>query len=156
HRWNGNYCLEFMLEDEISLSDIKELNFVQHHPKRCSMKNQGCRDKGHSHKKGGARFLAGSCDRRVLSDWPSLWKTKKGKAKESLCFAWQSLRTWICSGIKEWDGPVKAGSKRAPHLARAALGALCDLSEDGRKHLLTLFDSEESALEACAAVIEDD
>ena len=32
HYWNGNYCLEFMLEDEIPLSSISELRFVRHHP----------------------------------------------------------------------------------------------------------------------------
>ena len=29
-----------MLEGEISLSDIKELKFVKHHPVRCSMKRR--------------------------------------------------------------------------------------------------------------------
>ena len=56
HRWNGDSCLELMVEEEISPSDIKELRFVKHHPKRCSMKNQGCRDKGHDAWKGGARL----------------------------------------------------------------------------------------------------
>jgi hypothetical protein len=76
--------------------------------------------------------------------------------KESLRDAWQALSSWIAKGIEEWDGPVKAKSERAPHVARAALGALSDLSEEGRKQLFTLFDSEESAVEACAAAIEDD
>jgi hypothetical protein len=156
HRWNGKFCLEVMLEEEIRLSDIKELKFVGHHSVRCSMKNQGCRDKGQDAWTGGARLLAGACDRQILSNWPYLWTTKKGNVKESLQNAWQKLSGWISEGIMEWDGPVKAGSQRAPHLARAALGALCDLSEQGRKHLFSLFDSEDSAVEACAAVIESD
>jgi hypothetical protein len=145
-----------MLEEEIGLSDIKDLRFVQHHPVRCSMKNRDCGDKGQDDWKGGARLLAGGCDRRVLSRWPYLWTTEKREVKESLRVAWQTLRSLVVKGIKEWDGPVKANSERAPHLARAALGALCDQSEEGRKQLFTLFDSEESAVEACAAVIEDD
>src|SRR5262249_42862194 len=102
------------------------------------------------------RLLAGACDRGVLSRWPYLWKTKKGEVKNSLQDAWQKLSLWIGEEIKHWDGPVKAKSERAPHLARAALGALCDLSEEGRKHLFSLFRSKKSAVEACAAVIEDD
>ena len=34
--------------------------------------------------------------------------------------------------------------------------SLCDLSATDRKHLLGLFESGEAAIEACAAVIEDD
>jgi hypothetical protein len=156
HRWNGDHCLEFMLEGEIRLSDVKELRFVKHHPERCSMKNQGCNDKGHDSWKGSARLLAGACDRHVLTRWPYLWTTNKGEMKESLRDAWQALSSWACKGIKEWDGPVKAESERAPDLARAGMGALCDLSEKGRRNLFSLFDSEESAVEACAAVIEED
>jgi len=156
HYWNGYYCLEFMLEAEIALSDIKELRFVKHHPVRCSMKNQNCNDMGHDSWKGAARLLAGACDRRVLLRWPDLWVTKKGEMKDALRMAWESLSSWVCKGIKEWDGPVKAQSERASALARAGMGALCDLSEKDRKHLFSLFDSEESAIEACAAVIEHD
>src|SRR5262245_24761723 len=101
HRWNGNYCLELMLEEEISLSDIKELCFVKHHPVRCSLRNQGCRDKGHDAWKGGARLLAGACDRRVLSSWPYLWTTKKGEVKETLRNAWQALSSLVVKGIRE-------------------------------------------------------
>ncbi len=76
--------------------------------------------------------------------------------KESLRMAWEPLCSWVCKGVKEWNGPVSATSQEASALARAGMGALCDLSEKDRKHLFSLFDSEESAIEACAAVIEND
>ena len=42
HYWNGNYCLEFMLEAPMPLDSVHSLRFVTHHPNRCSIAPRSC------------------------------------------------------------------------------------------------------------------
>jgi hypothetical protein len=155
HYWNGDYCLEFMLEGEIPLSAISELRFVRHHQVRCSISPGSCPDRGHGRDHGAARLLAGACDRRLLSGRPEVWLEDE-KPKPCLIYAWEQLHARLCKGIEKWDGAVQAGSEKGAAVARAGMGALCDLSAKDRKFLFGLFDSEEAVIEACAAVLEDD
>lgn len=156
HYWNGHYCLELMLEGEVPLSAVRELRFVDHHAKRCSIDHTTCRDKGHDRATGAARLLAGGCDRRLLGRCAGLWVGEDGSPKPSLEFAWERLHAKLCAGIGAWDGAVTATHDRAAAVARAGLGTLCDQSKEDRKALFGLFDSEGSAVEAVAAVIEHD
>lgn len=156
HYWNGTYCLEFMLEEEIPLSAISEMRFVTHHSKRCSISPSTCPDRGHDGNRAAARLLAGACDRRLLAIRPEVWVDNNGAPKECLRYAWEKLRDRLCGGIKTWDGALQAEIDKAGAIARAGLGTLCDLSSEDRKHLFGLFRSEADVIEACAAVIEDD
>ena len=155
HYWNGHYCLEFMLEDEIPISAVSQMRFVGHHSHRCSISTVNCPDRGHDGGHGAARLLAGACDRHLLSQCPELW-LDDDKPKQCLTYAWERLHDRLCKGIKEWDGLVAAGTERATAVARAGMGALCDLSVSDRKNLFALFNSPEAVVEACASVIEKD
>jgi hypothetical protein len=156
HYWNGTYCLEFMLEEEISLSSLREMRFVKHHDARCSISPSNCPDRGHRGDHAGARLLAGACDRRLLSKRPEVWVNENDAPRECLLYAWENLRGRLCSGIQTWDGAVKAGTDKARAIARAGMGTICDLSKADRKHIFSLFKSKQAVIEACAAVIEDD
>jgi hypothetical protein len=155
HYWNGNHCLEFMLEGEIPLSSVSELRFVKHHKLRCSISSGSCPDRGHDGGHAAARLLAGACDRRLLSLRPEVW-VEDDEPKACLLYAWQRLHERLCKGIEEWDRAVKAGTEKAAAIARAGMGTICDLSAKDRKHLFGLFESEEAVIEACAALIEGD
>jgi hypothetical protein len=155
HYWNAKCCLEILLEEEIPLGSVSALRFVKHNRNQCCIDAYSCPDRGHNDGKGAARLLAGACDRRLLSNTPDLW-IEDNKPNECLLFAWQQLQERLCAGIKKWAGAVSAESKRAPAIARAAMGMLCDQSEKDRQHLFSLFDTEESVIEVCATVIEDD
>lgn len=156
HYWNGDYCLEFMLEDELSLSSVSRLRFVRHHEKRCSISPTSCPDRGHTGARAAARLLAGACDRRLLSNCSGIWIDEHDAPRDCLQTAWESLRDRLCKGIQDWDGTVASGSERAFAIARAGLGAFCDLSTQDRKQLFSLFDSQESVIESCASIIEGD
>src|SRR5262249_48882469 len=112
-------------------------------------------DRGHDREMGGARLLAGACDRRLLAKRPEFW-IDDDKPKECLRDAWRWLHARLCRGIEEWDGAVTPESDKAGAIARAGMGTYCDLSKTDRKHLFSLFDSAESVIEACATVIESD
>ena len=154
--WNGSYCLEFMLEDNIALPRVSKLRFVKHHETRCSINYRTCPECGHAGDRAAARFLAGACHRRLLAGTSSLWLAKK-KPNEALQFAWRQLRARIASiPTIKWQGPVRAGTQRAMALARAAMGTFCDVASEERKQLLSLFVSRDAAIDASASVIEDD
>jgi len=156
HHWTGEYCLEFMLEDEIPLSTIIKMRFVDHHRNRCSIDPARCRDCGHSAARGAARLLAGACARRLLAPGKRVWKSRGGGPKQCLRDAWRALSERVSYGIRRWDRLVKRGTERVAAVARAGMGAYCDMSVDDRKQLFGLFHSSEAAIDACAEVIEDD
>ena len=41
---NKNICLEFMLEADVALGEVKKVDFVHHHPNYCCIKGGICRD----------------------------------------------------------------------------------------------------------------
>lgn len=156
--WNGEYCLEFMFEQELTLEQVSKLRFVKHHPNRCSINYRTCRECGQEPDQAAARLLAGACARRLLARHPSLWVKKTDKPNDALGYAWLILRITLAQAMLKtsWDGPIKAESKKAEAQARAAMGAYCDRAGGDRKHLLSLFASKADAIESCAAVIEAD
>jgi hypothetical protein len=154
--WNGEYCIEFMLEAEVPIADVTGLRFVKHHATRCSINYRTCPDCGHEAGRAAARVLAGACHRRLLAPTSSLW-LEGGTPGDALTFAWQELRGRIASSPQiRWRGPVRAGSGRGAAVARAAMGTYCEMARDDRVQLLSLFLSQDDAIEAFASVIEDD
>lgn len=61
HYYNGEYCLEFMLEGPISMADLRKFEFVKHHPDFCSIHRTDptrCKELRFPYYKGGAMFMA--------------------------------------------------------------------------------------------------
>jgi hypothetical protein len=46
HYWNNNYCIEFMIEENLFLADCGEVSFVDHHATFCNINYRTCLDKG--------------------------------------------------------------------------------------------------------------
>lgn len=155
HYWNGEYCLEFMLEEEIPLHEISRLRFVEHHPHRCSVDPARCSECGNAAGRGAARLLAGACDRRLLARSSSLWVDADAPT-EALKFAWDELRGRVGTQNQRWRGLLDSQSVQAAAVARAAMGAYCDRAMEDKRHLLSFFESWDEAIEACASVIETD
>jgi hypothetical protein len=40
--WNGNYCAEFMIEEDLPLTLCWRTNFLSHHPKICRLHGSSC------------------------------------------------------------------------------------------------------------------
>ncbi|MBF0400583.1 MAG: hypothetical protein HQL90_07420 [Magnetococcales bacterium] len=60
HYYNNNYCLEFMVEEQIDLDCLAKLDFVDHHARYCSVHRNNpidCSELGIDRYKGGAFFL---------------------------------------------------------------------------------------------------
>jgi hypothetical protein len=59
HYRNGEVCLEFMLEFDLSAAACRRISFVKHHDDYCCINAQHCPYKGLEEQQAGARFLAG-------------------------------------------------------------------------------------------------
>lgn len=57
HFWNGNYCLEIMVEGDLSLDQVTELDFVRHHPRYCNIDYRTCPYKGMNDDEAASKFL---------------------------------------------------------------------------------------------------
>lgn len=157
HFWNGTYCLEFMYEGELPLTKVSELKFVTHHPTRCSINYRTCSECGQDGQDAAGKFLAGACNRRLLEGSYSLW-VKNKKPNNALGLGWLMILLTLGKGLKPeaYEGEVRGTSDGAMALARSVLGAYFDEESVDRKQLLCLFASHQDAIDACAAVIEDD
>ena len=152
HYWNGNYCLEFMFEAPLPLDKVSSLQFVTHHPNRCSIDPASCPDRGHGGQRGGARLLAGACARRVLR--PQLWLDEEDKPTGALKLAWNELRHLLRPKIDSERGPVQAGDPGAAALGRSVMEAISQWRKDDHRPLIALFESDVDLVESCAELIE--
>lgn len=152
HFWNGNYCLEFMLEAPVPLDSVRSLRFVTHHPNRCSIAPHSCPDRAHDSQRGGARLLAGACARRLLR--PLLWLNDDGTPTSQMVFAWRELRYLLTPKIDLSRGPVSTADSVAAALARSVMEAISEWRKDDYRELVALFQSADDAVESCAWLIE--
>jgi len=72
HYWNGEYCLEIMLEGDIDLERASKVDFVRHHSDRCSIDYRSCRSRGYSADVGGAEFVAAVVSRGLSLALPGI------------------------------------------------------------------------------------
>jgi hypothetical protein len=140
HYRNGNVCLEFMLEFEISIDACKQIGFVKHHDSGCCIDASSCPDKGMGHQEAAGRFLAGIISERVDT-------TELIIDDRSVRGGWAD---WLMNfPQKGFQGPfgVSAKDDAAPALARAVAGAYYRRRKKDFENLGTLF-SDRSALES--------
>lgn len=157
HYYNGNYCLEFMMEDEQRIRKAISVDFVTHHSDYCSIHRtspKSCGERGMNEGKGGARFLMMAAGRGVvLSALNKSLITDNGGLSHEVTNAIE----WIACSIHkvEYQGKVGATTDTGRAVARAVLNALAIDQRDEAHLLASLFRSEERLLQAIADVIAD-
>ncbi|WP_140793842.1 hypothetical protein [Myxococcus xanthus] len=153
HYYNGKYCLEFMLEDELPISSCTSVSFVQHHKYQCCISPSSCPDRGQGAQDSSARFLAGVAGRLLPTkadlllpqfDLPFERFTIRG--------AWTLMKDAV-SDCAPLSGPLDVVDDTAVAVARAALRAIGDRSTPEAHRLIRLFHSKERALDAMQLVL---
>ncbi len=154
--WNGNYCLEIMVEGDISLTGAKHVDFVKHHPKRCNIDYTACAYCGCDSDKAGAEFLARIASSAPRICLPGLTQPhKKGLGPSISVYSAINRLSARLSKLKPSNpGTVSAADTQAPALARALLRALAinDLASE-RAELAGLFISIDEADLAIRALL---
>lgn len=154
--WNGNYCLEVMVERDVALSECVALTSVAHHDKLCCIDPRSCEWRGTSAGVAGAHLLAEVVSQRL--DAGLIARALEDTTAEPPAFSWwRELRRTI---LNSWQpgGSARMADPSAPSsiaIARAALHEFARRSDEGFAELLALFGSEEDAGAACKAAVAD-
>ena len=155
HYVNGNYCLEFMVEDDLKVREATTVDFVDHHRDFCSEHRtspKDCDELGLSHGKGGARFLMLAAGRGV--DLSILSKSLIENDGD-LSPAVKHALGWVAHKFPNLDysAKVRASSDTGKAVARAVLNALAIDQKSEADLLAAMFRSEDSLIKALAIVI---
>lgn len=155
HYWNGNYCLEVMVEDDLNLELATGVSFVDHHLNRCSIDPYGCPDRGNRARRGGAEFIATLVSRHPALSLPSILHTYSN-GSQSVAGPVSSALNELMHACSRLDVPgpgITAQDPQAPALARALLGTMYREPPTDRDQLGRLFSCNKCLVEAVVSVL---
>lgn len=155
HYWNGDHCLEIMVERDIELADLSDLDCVKHHPTFCKINPQTCPERGLSSGFASARFLA-----RLAGEGLELPASLRSGPEEldRVRYLPQDAMPYIEAQIVAtpvvFKGVLTSESPDAAPVGRALLNAYAH----PRLHseipvLASLFRTKEDALACCFALL---
>jgi hypothetical protein len=155
HYWNGEYCLELMLEDSLPLASATQLSYVDHHASYCSVHRQtpaDCRDRGKSQFYAAPEFLACLIGRNMeLSQGVTHLFVNDAGPTDALVEAARSLL-----GRFTMNSSPYVGNRTAPNhaLARAVFAAYADAPEPEMWTLAHWFASSDELYQSGVSLIE--
>jgi hypothetical protein len=155
HYFNGNYCLEFMIEAPISLRYLSGFEFVKHHDQYCSMHRTSpsrCAELGLLASQGGARFLARAAV--MNTDLRAVFSNRLREVNTAKMF----LRSAFMQLITDMTGRVEPSgnvSSNAIALSRAAMSAYTWGHRDEAHFLAAKFKNYEALSTAVAKILTD-
>ncbi|MCA9387973.1 MAG: hypothetical protein KC653_02905 [Candidatus Andersenbacteria bacterium] len=159
HYFNNNYCLEFMIEDDILLSDAKKIESVERHNKYCCLNRndpQSCPDLGKGVAYGASRFLAGLIGNRIATRC-NIVVDDSGELLEPsqvIKMGWAHLVDELAQKFDSVSGAVKSSDKQCETYARTLLRAFSEGWDDDLTEIGSLFSSREELLLSCKNTIE--
>jgi hypothetical protein len=155
HWWNGNYCLEFMYEGDLSLDDAKEIRFVNHHDIQCNITPITCKDCKLDSDRAGVYFLSAIAAEKILVP-DHLFPGDHGNAKNTmtkLCGPWSRLYRVLKNMPTEGKSTMDAAEKAAYARAVFASFARRDIKE--AKYFAKVFKSNEKLVKTCATLLNN-
>lgn len=150
--YNGNYCLEFMIETTIPLSAACQISFVDHHKQYCSVHRYNpimCKELGMPSGLYGEKFISKACAQNInLSRANSI--INPAYFKHALQYILKSVRSHII-----FSGSMMSTDPMATPLARALLNASAlDIFNEANS-IASIFSSEDEMLKSVANVIQN-
>jgi len=156
HYWNGNYCLEIMLEQDLGIHESIGVDFVDHHPRYCSVNAAHCAFRGYRHDLAAALFIAALVGHGIDASALKLTQpTPLCYYRNSLDRAWAQLRNDLSRLEAVFEGDVTVEHLGALALARAICNAYAQSSQQDLTHLAGFFQSRQVMIESCARAIAD-
>lgn len=113
HYWNGIYCLEIMVERDLSMSEIIGVDFVSHHQHRCNLRSP-CNEKGNTWLIGGSLFIAGIVRQNIKHRLPKFYKTNDDEIELDYKFeqSCQIIKRYL-DDINKFFGKINSRHKKA-------------------------------------------
>jgi hypothetical protein len=160
HYWNGEFCLEILLDGDLPLDDCTELDFVLHHPKRCSIDPSNCPDLDLDADEAGSRFLASTVGNGASLP-PAAWSTNKSGARRPTAKVGRACEELLADLQRLFHAPggeLTAGATAAYPVVRALLGRYGVGGPDKRSQqaLAALFKNVDELRVASEAVLKAD
>ncbi|WP_133295752.1 hypothetical protein [Burkholderia reimsis] len=156
--YNGDFCLEFMFEQEIELAGMCDLSFVDHHSKFCSIYRSDpgrCDEKGEIGGRAGATFLgkvtAGALDLSAVAQY---WVQNTGELSNQFIYGLSFVARRVTHNCK-FVGNLTASNQAAISVARAIMNAMAIGHKDEIVALASMFQSETDLLQTVANLIND-
>lgn len=142
HYRNGDYTLEFMLEDDLPLAQASALTFVKHHETFCCLDPQSCPERGLAEDDAASRFVASLPSRGIVVPPGLLTVDEAGTEVPSpaLKHAVQSLWGELNAGTLAYGSSSPPVTAR-PALAKAVLQALATQNKGDLAGLAELYAS---------------
>lgn len=129
HFFNNNFCLEFMVEDDIVIEreSLVSIDLVNHHKDWCSencCNPKNCGQLGMHSQKAGALFIATLVGQNQKFDIPFFYLIDENKMKQDvLYYAFSWLYRIVGSKSLKYSGTVGHTDKPAEAIARAVCNA---------------------------------
>ncbi|HEY2515280.1 MAG TPA: hypothetical protein VGI39_30645 [Polyangiaceae bacterium] len=148
HWWNGNICLEILLESNLAISTAQGMGFTKHNQRRCNIeKGGGCRDSNRTPSQAGPDLISGWAA-GSLAGRPFPETCRPGIVK-----AWSDIVTPLARLEGGAWGTVDDGDPLAPMLARAALSSYARRDRGERDAIARRFRSSAAAVRALKAIV---
>ena len=153
HFFNGNICLEIMIQRDVYLTEMDSFDFVDHSSKYCTIDRNNCPDLNLYRAHAGARFIAALAGRDADFKIEKFFKKNPDKIglselKAALSILWQDLRA-----IKEFSGDVKSTDDAAVSMSRAVLNCYGKENDKEMHSLASLFRTHKGLERSCARLI---
>ncbi|MCO6043314.1 hypothetical protein NG895_05290 [Aeoliella sp. ICT_H6.2] len=148
HWWNGNYCLEVMLESDLLLGSGQQIDFVEHHANRCCIDHHSCQDKGITQSDAASEFLCMLADRSLT--------LPGGVFGESARFTIRGVWNLIarCISRSACRGQSNRKSLAQARACLAAFGRRDANSKTDFAELVSTFQNTDEAIAATRAVLQ--
>ena len=152
--YTGNYCLEFMYEDYIDISDNTKIDFVKHHPKWCADNSNNptnCECLGFSASKAGALFIS----KMISSSIPITRKYFIEEDKPTFDFqaAFSTYLRKFNNIENEITGKMRYNDSKSIPFARAIFNAYANNMEDEFSLFASYFKSVDDIVKASTMLL---
>ena len=157
HYFNGEYCLEFMVEAPVSLDMLTDFDFVKHHREWCSVHRNAprrCGELNAEEWQGGAWLLTRAVATGIdLSRLRGLFVLENGRAHHKLE---GPLRTFLRKFNRTcFSGTITEDSVEAEAVIRAVMSAYSFGHPDEAQVLAALFASDTNFSRSAARIMSE-
>jgi hypothetical protein len=152
--YNGNYCLEFMYEGNLEITDETKIDFVDHHSSWCADNRNNptnCENLGLHATKAGAHFIS----KMISSSIPTINNYFFEEDKPSVNF--EAACSYYLSKFnkfkKDINGKLRYNDLKSISFARALFNSYANQKEDEFKIFTTYFKSVDDVMKASIILI---
>lgn len=158
HYQNKKVCVEFMIEQCLTLPDSCNTAFVRHSDRTCCLNKNAphsCREYGRPTGEVGMWFLGQLLGSNLDASRLRLSQQNGDQVQpsESLISAWNQIYNTLWGTQDGYTNLLNPAHPSAPAVARSILAAIGHRNRDERTALARLFHSREDAIAACSSLI---